>query len=316
MINDFLKSLLGVVMDIIKVENLSKSYGDIKAVDAISFVVKKGELFAFLGLNGAGKSTTINIMSGSLLKDSGDVFIDGENISENSEGVKAKIGIVFQHSVLDKNLSVYDNLALRAGLYGLSKNTIKKRIDEVSELFELTPLLPRKIKTLSGGQRRRVDIARALIHDPKILIMDEPTTGLDPQTRSLLWDVIACLRKSGLTVFLTTHYMEEAASADYVIIIDEGKIAVKGTPIALKTQFAYDTFNIYLQDRALLKETLLREGYKINDEPFGLSLNLANANIAKEILRAHHSLINDFEVIKGDMNTVFLNVTGKSLRGD
>jgi multidrug/hemolysin transport system ATP-binding protein len=285
-------------------------------VDNISFVVKEGELFAFLGINGAGKSTTINIISGSLEKDTGEVYIDNKNIDGDHIAFKSKIGIVFQNSVLDKNLSVKDNLTLRAGLYGMPKTAIEENIKKVSELFELKELLKRKIKTLSGGQRRRVDIARALIHNPKILIMDEPTTGLDPQTRSLLWDVIAKLRENGLSVFLTTHYMEEAANADYVIIIDEGKIVAKGTPLRLKQTYAHDTFSIYVDDKEALLEKLINDGYQVFKTSNGININIENTSFAKEIIKKYSAEIFDFEVLKGDMNSVFLNITGKDLRGE
>ena len=303
-------------MDINKVKNLSKKYDDLVAVDNISFVVKEGELFAFLGINGAGKSTTINIISGSLEKDTGEVYIDNKNIDGDHIAFKSKIGIVFQNSVLDKNLSVKDNLTLRAGLYGMPKTAIEENIKKVSELFELKELLKRKIKTLSGGQRRRVDIARALIHNPKILIMDEPTTGLDPQTRSLLWDVIAKLRENGLSVFLTTHYMEEAANADYVIIIDEGKIVAKGTPLRLKQTYAHDTFSIYVDDKEDLLEKLISDGYQVIRTTNGININIENTSFAKEIIKKYSAEIFDFEVLKGDMNSVFLNITGKDLRGE
>ena len=303
-------------MDIIKVEDLSKNYGEIKAVNNISFVVKKGELFAFLGINGAGKSTTINIISGSLIKDSGDVYIDNESIDLDHISIKAKIGIVFQNSVLDKNLTIKDNLKLRAGLYGMSSLEIEENINRIVELFELKELLNRKIRTLSGGQRRRVDIARALIHNPQILIMDEPTTGLDPQTRNLLWDIISKLRKAGLTVFLTTHYMEEASYADYVIIIDEGKIAVQGTPYELKKKYANDLFNVFVDPNRGLFEKLSENGYQVEKTTTGISIKIKNTAEAKKILKEYDETINDFEILKGDMNNVFLNVTGKALRGD
>ncbi|NLN79784.1 MAG: ABC transporter ATP-binding protein, partial [Erysipelotrichia bacterium] len=237
--------------------------------------------------------------------------IDGDHIA-----FKSKIGIVFQNSVLDKNLSVKDNLTLRAGLYGMPKTAIEENIKKVSELFELKELLKRKIKTLSGGQRRRVDIARALIHNPKILIMDEPKTGLDPQTRSLLWDVIAKLRENGLSVFLTTHYMEEAANADYVIIIDEGKIVAKGTPLRLKQTYAHDTFSIYVDDKEALLEKLINDGYQVFKTSNGININIENTSFAKEIIKKYSAEIFDFEVLKGDMNSVFLNITGKDLRGE
>ena len=212
--------------NIIEVANLYKSFGNVKAVNDLSFIVKEGELFAFLGANGAGKSTTINIICSQLSKDSGSVIIDGKNIDDGTAEAKVKLGVVFQNSVLDSALSVYDNLKSRAALYGIFGDDFKKRLDHLSEILYFGDLLDRRVGKLSGGQRRRIDIARALLHDPKILILDEPTTGLDPQTRKTLWNVISDLRKTqNLTVFLTTHYMEEAADADYVVILDNGEIS-------------------------------------------------------------------------------------------
>lgn len=200
---------------IIEISHLSKSYGDIKAVNDLSFSVYRGELFAFLGVNGAGKSTTISIMCGQIKKDSGKIVICGKDTEKNFNSVSSDIGVVFQNSVLDKALSVKDNLRSRAALYGITGKEFKNRLDELSELLGFEDILNRTVGKLSGGQRRRIDIARALLHNPKILILDEPTTGLDPQTRQLLWSVITMLRKThGLTVFLTTHYMEESADSE------------------------------------------------------------------------------------------------------
>lgn len=209
---------------IIQINHLSKSFGNVKAVQDLSFHVKTGELFAFLGINGAGKSTTINIMCGQLSKDSGSVVINAHDLDKDMDFIKSELGVVFQSSVLDSALSVYDNLQSRAALYGITGREFKKRIDELAEILDFKDLLKRTVGKLSGGQRRRIDIARALFHKPKILILDEPTTGLDPQTRRILWNVISDFRKNeNMTVFLTTHYMEEAAEADYVVIIDDGK---------------------------------------------------------------------------------------------
>ena len=194
--------------NIIEIKNLSKSFGEVKAVSDLSFFVREGELFAFLGVNGAGKSTTINIICAALSKDSGQIIIDGVDIDRDTDSVKRKLGVVFQSSVLDSALTVYDNLESRAALYGIHGEAFKKKLSELSELLGFEELLSRTVGKLSGGQRRRIDIARALIHDPKILILDEPTTGLDPQTRKTLWGVIASLQRSkNMTVFLTTHYM-------------------------------------------------------------------------------------------------------------
>ena len=200
--------------NIIEISHLSKSFGDIKAVRDLSFCVREGELFAFLGTNGAGKSTTINILCGQLSKDGGTVVIDSADLDRNLEQIKRIIGAVFQNSVLDAPLSVYDNLQSRAALYGLTGAAFKKRLTELSEMLAFEELLKRPVGKLSGGQRRRIDVARALLNRPKILILDEPTTGLDPQTRKMLWNVISRLRQNeNLSVFLTTHYMEEAAEA-------------------------------------------------------------------------------------------------------
>ena len=232
--------------DIIKVDNLSKSFGEVKAVNDLSFRVKRGELFAFLGVNGAGKSTTINIMCGQLKKDGGSVNVCGTSLDSDPDRIKRSLGVVFQTSVLDKELSVKDNLESRAALYGIFGKDFKARLSELSELLDFGDLLNRAVGKLSGGQRRRIDIARALLHRPEILILDEPTTGLDPQTRSLLWKVVADLRKNDdMTVFLTTHYMEEAAEADFVVILDRGVIAAEGTPLDLKNKYTGDYITLY-----------------------------------------------------------------------
>ena len=241
--------------NIIQIDNLSKSFGDVKAVQNLSFRVKTGELFAFLGINGAGKSTTINIMCGQLSKDSGNIQIDGHDLDKNMSLIKSELGVVFQNSVLDPALSVYDNLESRAALYGIVGAKFKERLSELSELLDFSDLLKRPVGKLSGGQRRRIDIARALFHRPKILILDEPTTGLDPQTRKTLWNVISSLRKNeNMTVFLTTHYMEEAAEADYVVIIDSGKISAEGTPLELKNTYTGDYITLYGANEDTVKE--------------------------------------------------------------
>ena len=231
---------------IIEIEHLKKSFKDVKAVDDLSFTVREGELFAFLGVNGAGKSTTISIICGQLRKDSGKVIVDGCDIDKDIDAPKKGLGVVFQTSGLDKQLSVYENLRSRAALYGIFGKNFEEKLKVLCELLDLEEILKRPVGKLSGGQSRRVDIARAIIHDPKILILDEPTTGLDPQTRKNIWNVIEKLRRErGVTVLLTTHYMEEAADADYVVIIDSGKISAKGTPLELKNNYTGDFITIY-----------------------------------------------------------------------
>lgn len=298
--------------NIIQIDNLSKSFGDVKAVQNLSFRVKKGELFAFLGINGAGKSTTINIMCGQLSKDSGSIQIDGHDLDKNLSLIKSELGVVFQNSVLDPALSVYDNLESRAALYGIVGAEFKKRLSELTDLLDFNNLLKRPVGKLSGGQRRRIDIARALFHRPKILILDEPTTGLDPQTRKTLWNVISSLRKNeNMTVFLTTHYMEEAAEADYVVIIDSGKISAEGTPLELKNTYTGDYITLYGANENTVKE-LGTQYEKIKD---AYRLFVPNTKAATELIVKNPHIFTDYEITKGKMDDVFLAVTGKTLTG-
>lgn len=298
--------------NIIQIDNLSKSFEEVKAVQELSFRVKKGELFAFLGINGAGKSTTINIMCGQLSKDSGSIVIDGHDLDKNMSLIKSELGVVFQNSVLDSALSVYDNLESRAALYGITGQGFKERLSELSELLDFNDLLKRPVGKLSGGQRRRIDIARALFHKPKILILDEPTTGLDPQTRKTLWNVISSLRKNeNMTVFLTTHYMEEAAEADYVVIIDSGKISAEGTPLELKNKYTGDYITLYGANEDTVKE-LGTQYEKIKD---AYRLFVPNTKSATELIVKQPQIFTDYEITKGKMDDVFLAVTGKTLTG-
>lgn len=298
--------------DIIKIDHLCKNFGDVKAVQDLCFRVKEGELFAFLGVNGAGKSTTINIMCGQLSKDSGSVIIDDADLDKNLNHIKGTLGVVFQNSVLDSALSVYDNLQSRAALYGITGVAFKERLSELAKILDFEDLLKRTVGKLSGGQRRRIDIARALINKPKILILDEPTTGLDPQTRKTLWNVISDLRKNeNMTVFLTTHYMEEAAEADYVVILDSGKISAEGTPLELKNTYTGDFITLYGVDEATVK-TLGVEYEQIRD---AYRLSVPNTAKATELITKHPDIFSDYEITKGKMDDVFLNVTGKKLEG-
>ena len=298
--------------NIIEINGLNKSFKDVKAVRDLSLKVREGELFAFLGVNGAGKSTTINIICGQLAKDSGSVIIDGCDIENRLDEVKGKLGVVFQSSVLDKSLSVKDNLESRAALYGIHGEEFEARLAELCELLEFSDILKRSVGKLSGGQRRRIDIARALLHKPKILILDEPTTGLDPQTRKLLWSVVSDLRKKeNMTVFLTTHYMEEAAEADYVVIIDSGSISAEGSPLELKNKYTGDFITLYSADEAQVR-ALDVEYEKIRD---AYRILVPNTAAATELIIAHPELFKDYEITKGKMDDVFLAVTGKRLSG-
>lgn len=297
---------------IIEIEHLSKSFGDVRAVQDLSFHVRQGELFAFLGVNGAGKSTTISILCGQLAKDSGSVRVCGEDVEHSMEHITRRLGVVFQNSVLDQALSVRDNLRSRAALYGITGKEFRTRLNELAELLDFGGLLNRTVGKLSGGQRRRIDIARALLHRPEILILDEPTTGLDPQTRKLLWDVVQTLRVSEhMTVFLTTHYMEEAADADYVVILDSGRIAAEGTPLLLKNTYTGDYITMYGMTKTQA-DALGRPYEALRD---AIRVSVPNMAAATEMIVAHPELFTDFEITKGKMDDVFLAVTGKKLTG-
>lgn len=298
---------------IIKIEGLCKSFGEVRAVNDLSFEVRRGELFAFLGVNGAGKSTTISIICGQLSADGGRVEIDGRDISTDMDKIKSSLGVVYQSSMLDSALTVKDNLVSRAALYGIKGDALKKRLSELSELLDIEPLYKRTVGKLSGGQRRRIDIARALIHSPSILVLDEPTTGLDPQTRKILWDVIYKLRREeNMTVLLTTHYMEEAADADFVVIIDSGSLAAKGTPLELKNTYTGDFITLYNSSeddvRALeLPYDSIRDAYRVA---------VPSTSAATELIIKHPDIFVDYEITKGKMDDVFLAVTGRKLGGD
>lgn len=297
---------------IIEIDHLYKSFGTVKAVQDLSFRVKEGELFAFLGVNGAGKSTTINILCGQLAKDSGAVRICGTDLDADPDTIKRSLGVVFQSSVLDKDLSVQENLASRAALYGIHGKAFRQRLAELAELLEFDDLLKRSVGKLSGGQRRRIDIARALLHRPRILILDEPTTGLDPQTRSILWRVIGDLRRSeNMTVFLTTHYMEEAADADYVVILDHGQIAAEGTPLTLKNTYTGDFITIYGVEESQIRQ--LSASYEPIRDAFRVSV--PDTAAATALILQHPEIFRDYEITKGKMDDVFLAVTGKKLTG-
>ena len=297
---------------IIQIDNLTKSFGEVKAVKGISLKVKRGELFAFLGVNGAGKSTSIDIMCGLLSRDGGEVIIDGMNIDKDMQKISSRIGVVFQNSVLDGVLTVRENLTYRASLYGIVGKEAKEKIALLSKELDFENYLDRRLARLSGGQRRKVDVARALINDPSILILDEPTTGLDPQTRKTMWKVISDMRiKKSMTVFLTTHYMEEAADADYVVILDSGSIVARGTPLELKNAYAGDYVTLYgvSEEQAA---SLGKSYVKIRDA-YRITVN--DTKEVTDLIIKRPELFVDYEVEKGKMDDVFLAVTGKNLGG-
>lgn len=300
---------------IIEVTNLKKNYGNFEAVKGISFYVEQGKLFSFLGPNGAGKSTTIDTLCTLMNPSGGEVTINGLDISRDSAAIRQCIGVVFQDSVLDSLLTVRENLTIRAGLYTSDKHKIKNAVFNAASAAELDEFIDRPYGKLSGGQRRRADIARALINTPKILFLDEPTTGLDPQTRKSVWTTIRKLQeKTGMTVFLTTHYMEEAAESDYVIVIDHGEIAAKGTPSELKSRYAADTLRMAVADEASLRQVLKDLELPFTAVAGEFSVPLTHTMDAIRILESCQSHITSFQVLQGTMDDAFIGITGKELR--
>ncbi len=297
----------------IEIKGISKRFGKVQAVDNVSFSVGEGELLAYLGENGAGKSTTIHMLTGELCPDAGEITVCGVHHKDGGTELRRRIGVVFQSSVLDKVLTVKENLLSRAALYGIVGEAAEARIAELSQLLDFSHLLHRTLGKLSGGERRRIDIARALLHAPSVLILDEPTTGLDPNTRRLLWSIITRLRREqGLTVLLTTHYMEEAADADRIVILDSGRVVAEGTPLELKNRYAGDYIYLY----GVRREQLPPLACPVEDMADGVRLTVASTAAATALIREYPALFCDFEVTKGRMEDVFFAVTGRRAQGE
>lgn len=299
---------------IIEVHKLEKSYGSVHAVRGLDFYVEKGTLFSFLGVNGAGKSTTIDILCTLTSPDKGDVTIDGYTLGKQDDEIRKSIGVVFQDGLLDKLLTVKENLKLRGALYGLSGNKLASQIDWAVAVADCGDFLTRPYGKLSGGQRRRADIARALINAPKILFLDEPTTGLDPQTRQHIWETVRRLQsETKMTVFLTTHYMEEAAISDYITIIGAGKLLAKGTPVELKQCYASDTLKLKPKNSESFHNEIKSRGltYTVKGEYF--CIPITSTLDALPIAEQFEGLIENLEILNGTMDDVFLNVAGGAL---
>lgn len=283
---------MAINMNSIEINNLTKRYGEYTAVDNISFQVRRGSLIGFLGVNGAGKTTVINMLATLLKPDGGKVMICGHELGKDDDEIRKKIGIVYQHNCLDDLLNVQENLICRGVLYGISKKEAKLQCDRLTEVLKLDEILKKRYRTLSGGQKRRCEIAAALMHAPEILFLDEPTTGLDPATRMDVWSIVEQLQKSEkMTVFLTTHYMEEAAKADDIIIIDHGRILTYGTPFELKEKYAKDKLKLYCGGK-------------------NIDIALESTLDALPIIKERLNEIDGFEVIQGNMDDVFMNVVG------
>lgn len=299
------------MQNIIEVKNLKKSFNLKTVVDDLSFTVKKRSLFAFLGQNGAGKTTTINMIIGLLKRDDGEILYDN---SPDFASFKNKIGVVFQNNVSDELLTVEENLLTHGGLYIKSQKKARERMAEVVEILSLGDVLKQRFKTLSGGQKRKTEIARALFMSPEILFLDEPTTGLDPKTRAEVWKLVHKLKgENGLTIFLTTHYMEETALADKVAIIDKGRLVASGSPAELKSMYTSDKLLITPKDAGKLERQL--KGLKIEPQKtadtYVIKINDAGGSI--DLLHKLKENVRFYEVIKGSMDDVFLSVVGERL---
>lgn len=300
--------------DIISVRNLSKSFGDVKAVDDISFTVGKGELFGFLGVNGAGKTTTINMLCTLYAPDNGDVTICGYKLGKDNNYIRSKLGVVFQHNTLDARLTVKQNLLYRAYLYEKDKGTVKKNLDMVCDTLDIGSLLNREYRQLSGGQKRRCEIARAIMNQPEILFLDEPTTGLDPQTRRMVWRSVDKLRKEhNMTIFLTTHYMEEAARAQNIAVMDSGKIVAVGTPAELKGKYATDRIRVFADQYDKVIEIAQKFNMAYKEKSNHITITIPDTKSAIPVLNELSPYINSFEVVQGTMDDAFINITGKQI---
>lgn len=303
--------------DIITVSSLKKSFGKVKAVKGIDFSVKKGSLFAFLGPNGAGKSTTIDILCTLNKYDDGKITIAGFDLDHDADKIRSSIGVVFQDNLMDRRLTVRENLMIRAGFYYKSKAKRKTAVADAAKYSEIEDFIDREYGTLSGGQRRRVDIARALLNTPQILFLDEPTTGLDPQTRKHIWETVEHLQKeNNMTIFLTTHYMEEAAKADYVVIMDDGLVVAQGTPYELKEKYSFEHIRMKPKHDSVesIKEYLDQKKLEWTATADFIDVKIKTTLDALPILQPVTNHIESFEVLYGTMDDVFLNITGKELR--
>jgi len=307
---------------IITVEGLCHNYGKVTAVDNISFNVKKGQIFSFLGPNGAGKTTTINILTTLMPIQNGKVTIAGFDLEKQQDNVRKSIGIVFQNQTLDWNLSVWETLEFHGRLYSIPKSDRRLRIDELINLVELTEKRNELVKSLSGGMKRRLEIARGLLTRPKVLFLDEPTIGLDPHTRMKIWNYIKEVNNEGVTIFLTTHYMDEADQlSDAIYIIDKGKIIANGTSESLKNSLGMDM--IYLETDNDDKSTHLIKDMKeitaVRSSSRGLIVSLKDEGprfIPKlvERIRKEKIEIKSINLKKPTLDDVFIHFTGRGLR--
>lgn len=304
---------------VIKVTNLTKKYENLTAVNSISFNVNKKEIFGFLGPNGAGKSTTIGMLTTITAPTSGSALVNDFDISEQRNDVRRSIGIIFQDPSLDDHLTAQENLYFHARLYGISKKDYKERLKQVLDLMDLYDRKDEIIKNYSGGMRRRLEIARGLIHHPKILFLDEPTIGLDPQTRVHIWTYLLELKKNhDMTIFLTTHYMDEAEYCDRIAIMDHGKIISLDTPSNLKAQTGKDIIIIKSDDMdALKKELTEKMNIELTEDNGNFLIHTIDSNqLMPQLFNKLETKISHIEVRRPTLDDVFLRLTGNRIRDD
>lgn len=293
--------------NLINIQGLTKKYQQKEVVSFLDLKVEKGSLFAFLGPNGAGKSTTINMISTAIKPTSGSIFVDGLEVGKENNEIRQKIGIVFQDNVLDDLLTVEENLVFWGKIYNLSKKELYEQLHFLENLLHLTDILKQRFGTLSGGQKRRAEIARAIIHRPLLLILDEPTTGLDPKTRVQVWQTITYLReKLGMTVFLTTHYMEEAAEADKIAVINHGELIALGTHNQLRNKYSRDSLTLYQASLEDLKIECEKRKLGYTEGIDFIRIQVRDTDEALHLLNELNDLYQSFEVRKGNLDDVFL----------
>ena len=303
--------------NVLEVKDLKKHYGKFEAVKGITFDVKQGEFFAFLGPNGAGKSTTINTICTIIEKTAGTVVISGHNLDDSKLEVRKRIGLVFQENVADKSLTVEENLKIHCELYHVPKEEIKSRIDNALKIVQLEEKRKTKCGALSGGMKRRVEVAKGILHQPDILFLDEPTAGLDPQTRVNMWDFLMKLREeTNMTIFLTTHHMDEAEQCDRIAVMDHGKLIALDTPVNLKEQYGDAKIIFNTKEIAKIKKLLgkraeiTKEG---NDNVIKTKESITQ--IVKDMALAKVDF-NDLQILRPTLNDVFLTLTGREMRDE
>ncbi len=304
-------------MPIIIVENLVKKFGAITAVDTISFEVEEGTIFGFLGPNGAGKTTTINILCTLLAPTSGRTLIAGYDCMKHPAQVRKAIGIVFQDTTLDKDLTAAENLSFHAYLYNIPKGERRKRVDDVLAFVDLYDRRNDLVRKFSGGMKRRLEVARGLIHQPRVLFLDEPTLGLDPQSRTNLWEFITRLpAQHNVTIFMTTHYMEEAEVCDRIAIIDHGKIIAMDTPEELKKMVGGDVVSITTTDNESARsdiENVFKMSVAQKENALYMTCSRGDTCIP-ELIRALGDRVQSVRIQRPTLNDVFLKLTGKTIR--